>query len=112
MEARLGFVGAYTLIVLAAPFFLKKRGELKAQHVILCVVAMALMIDLWPLMAAFVPLPDPPVRLFSYAFVAYLWFGFIRVMAMAASKTGTRGAKYSDGSPEIPYAVASGGCRP
>jgi hypothetical protein len=36
-----GFVGAYTFIVLAAPAFLKKRGELKAKHIVLCVVAMA-----------------------------------------------------------------------
>src|ERR1700722_12712202 len=28
-----GFLGAYTLIVLSAPVFLKKRGELKAGHI-------------------------------------------------------------------------------
>jgi len=35
-----GFVGAYSCIVLAAPAFLKKRGELQPKHIVLCVVAM------------------------------------------------------------------------
>ncbi len=75
-----GFVGAYTLIVLAAPFFLKKRGELKAQHVILCVVAMVLM--LVPIVGSVWPVPSAPVNYFPYAFAAYLWFGILRVMGM------------------------------
>jgi amino acid transporter len=79
-----GFVGAYTLIVLAAPFFLKKRGELKAQHVILCVVAMALM--LIPIVGSVWPVPSAPVNYFPYAFVAYLWFGVLRVMGMRHQK--------------------------
>jgi len=79
-----GFVGAYTLIVLAAPFFLKKRGELKTQHVILCVVAMALM--LIPIVGSVWPIPSPPVNYFPYAFVAYLWFGILRVMGMRHQK--------------------------
>jgi amino acid transporter len=79
-----GFVGAYTLIVLAAPFFLKKRGELKAQHVLLCVVAMALM--LIPIVGSVWPVPSPPVNYFPYAFVAYLWFGILRVMGMRHQK--------------------------
>ncbi len=79
-----GFVGAYTLIVLAAPFFLKKRGELKAQHILLCVVAMALM--LIPIVGSVWPVPSPPVNYFPYAFVAYLWFGILRVMGMQHQK--------------------------
>ena len=79
-----GFVGAYTLIVLAAPFFLKKRGELKAQHVLLCVVAMALM--LVPIVGSVWPVPSPPVNYFPYAFAAYLWFGILRVMGMRHQK--------------------------
>jgi len=79
-----GFVGAYTLIVLAAPFFLKKRGELKAQHIILCVVAMALM--LVPIVGSVWPVPSAPVNYFPYAFAAYLWFGVLRVMGMRHQK--------------------------
>ncbi len=79
-----GFVGAYTLIVLAAPFFLKKRGELKAGHVVLCVVAMVLM--LIPIIGSVYPVQPPPVEYFSIAFLGYLWFGVLRVMGMRHQK--------------------------
>jgi amino acid transporter len=79
-----GFVGAYTLIVLAAPAFLKKRGEMKAGHVVLCVAAMALL--LIPIIGSVWPVPSPPVNYFPYAFVAYLWFGILRVMGMRHQK--------------------------
>lgn len=75
-----GFVGAYTFIVLAAPAFLKKRGELQAKHIVLCVVAMVLL--LIPIVGSVWPVPAPPVNYFPYAFVAYLWFGILRVMGM------------------------------
>ncbi len=75
-----GFVGAYTCIVLAAPAFLKKRGELEAKHIVLCVVAMALM--LVPIVGSVWPVPSAPLNYFPYAFVAYLWFGVLRVMGM------------------------------
>lgn len=75
-----GFVGAYTCIVLAAPAFLKKRGELAAKHIVLCVVAMLLM--LVPIIGSVWPVPSAPVNYFPYAFVAYLWFGILRVMGM------------------------------
>jgi amino acid transporter len=75
-----GFVGAYTFIVLAAPAFLKKRGELKAKHIVLCVVAMILL--LVPIVGSVWPVPSAPLNYFPYAFVAYLWFGILRVMGM------------------------------
>jgi hypothetical protein len=75
-----GFCGAYSLIVLAAPSFLKKRGELKAGHVVLCVVAMALM--LIPIVGSVYPFQPPPVEYFPIAFLGYLWFGVLRVMGM------------------------------
>ena len=61
-----GFVGAYTLIVLAAPFFLKKRGELKAGHIVLCVVAMVLM--LIPIVGSVYPVPSAAGQLFPVCF--------------------------------------------
>src|SRR5258706_1180687 len=79
-----GFLGAYFLISLAAPAFLKKRGELKAKDITLCVAAVALMII--PAVGMFVPLPDPPVRYFPYGFAAYLFFGYVRVMGMQHQK--------------------------
>ena len=79
-----GFLGAYFLVSLAAPAFLKKRGELKAKDIGMCVASVALMII--PTVGMFVPLPDPPVRYFPYVFGAYLFFGYARVMAMQHQK--------------------------
>jgi hypothetical protein len=79
-----GFVGAYTLIVLAAPMFLKKRGELKAGHIALCAAAMVLL--LIPIVGSVYPVPAAPVNYFPYAFAAYLWFGIVRVMGMRHQK--------------------------
>jgi len=79
-----GFLGAYFLVSLAAPAFLKKRGELKAKDVAMCAAAVLLMII--PTVGMFVPLPDPPVRYFPYVFAAYLFFGYARVMAMQHQK--------------------------
>ena len=79
-----GFLGAYFLVSLAAPAFLKKRGELKAKDVTMCAAALLLMII--PTVGMFIPLPDPPVRYFPYVFGGYLWFGLMRVMAMQHQK--------------------------
>lgn len=79
-----GFVGAYSLIVLAAPAFLKKRGELKAGHIVLCVAAMLLL--LIPIVGSVYPVPAAPVNYFPYAFAAYIWFGILRVMGMRHQK--------------------------
>ncbi len=79
-----GFVGAYSLIVLAAPAFLKKRGEMQAKHIVLCVVAMILM--LIPIIGSVWPIPSPPVNAFPYVFLGYLWFGLIQVMSMQHQK--------------------------
>jgi amino acid transporter len=79
-----GIMGAFTLIVLAAPAFLKKRGELKAGHIVLCVAAMLLL--LIPIIGSVYPFQDAPVLYFPIAFLAYLWFGVLRVMGMRHQK--------------------------
>jgi hypothetical protein len=79
-----GFLGAYFLISLAAPMFLKKRGELKAKDTALCVAALVLM--LIPAVGSVYPVPAAPVNAFPYVFGAYLFFGYIRVMAMQHQK--------------------------
>lgn len=75
-----GFLGAYFLISIAAPVFLKKRGELKTKDVGLCVAALVLM--LIPAVGSVYPVPAAPVNAFPYVFAAYLFFGYARVMAM------------------------------
>ena len=80
-----GFVGAYTLIVLAAPVFLKKRGELKARTLRLCVAAMVLM--LIPIVGQRLSRAGRRRSMyFPYVFGAYLWFGILRVMGMQHQK--------------------------
>ena len=79
-----GFLGAYFLITLAAPMFLKKRGELKVKDVVLCSAALLLM--LIPAVGSVYPVPAAPVNAFPYVFGAYLLFGYARVMAMQHQK--------------------------
>jgi amino acid transporter len=80
-----GFLGAYFLISIAAPVFLKRRGELKAKDTILCVAAILLM--LIPAVGSVYPVPAAPVNAFPYVFAAYLFFGYARVMAMQHQKS-------------------------
>jgi amino acid transporter len=79
-----GFLGAYVLITVAAPFFLKKRGELKAKDVAMCAVALVLM--LIPAVGSVYPLPPAPLNYFPYIFGAYLLIGGARVMRMRTQK--------------------------
>jgi hypothetical protein len=64
--------------------FLKKRGELKAMDTVLCVAALVLL--LIPAVGSVYPVPAAPVNAFPYVFVAYLLFGYVRVMAMQHQK--------------------------
>jgi len=79
-----GFVGAYFLVSLAAPFYLKKCGQLKATDLVLSVAALVLL--LIPIIGSVYPVPPAPVNYFPYAFGIYLFFGLLRVMAMQHQK--------------------------
>ena len=80
----MGFTGSYFLITLAAPAFLKKRGELKTRDIALCVSATVLL--LIPAAGLVYPVPPPPVNAFPYVFAAYLFIGYVRIMAMQHQK--------------------------
>jgi amino acid transporter len=80
----MGFTGAYVLITLAAHGFLKKRGELKAKHMVLTISTLVLL--LIPIVGLVYPVPAPPVNAFPYVFLGYLWFGLIQVMSMQHQK--------------------------
>jgi len=80
----MGFTGSYFLITLAAPAFLKKRGELRTRDIGLCVAATALL--LIPAAGLVYPVPPPPVNAFPYVFGAYLFIGYVRIMAMQHQK--------------------------
>ena len=75
-----GFVGAYTLVTLAAPFYLKKCGELKAKDIVWCVAALALLMI--PAIGSVYPVPPAPVNYFPYIFLAYLAVGVVRVVML------------------------------
>ena len=75
-----GFVGAYTLVTLAAPFYLKKCGELKAMDIVWCVAALGLLMI--PAIGSVYPVPPAPVNYFPYIFLAYLAVGVIRVVML------------------------------
>jgi amino acid transporter len=75
-----GFLGAYFLISLAAPFYLKKRGELRIKDVLFCVAALSLMII--PAVGSVYPVPPAPGNYFPYIFLGYLACGGIRVGIM------------------------------
>jgi amino acid transporter len=71
--AAFGFLTAYYLISIAAPFYLKKRGELKPGHVVLSVIAcVALAV---PTVGSFYPVPPFPVDIFPYIFLAWMAIG-------------------------------------
>jgi amino acid transporter len=72
-----GFLGAYFLITLAAPIFIKKRNELTRKDVAVCAAAIVLM--LIPAVGSVYPVPDPPVRYFPYIFLGYLLIGGGRI---------------------------------
>lgn len=78
-----GFLGAYFLITIAAPTFVKKRGELTGKDVAICVAAIVLM--LVPAVGSVYPVPDPPVRYFPYIFLGYLLLGGARVAYLKMS---------------------------
>lgn len=75
-----GFLGAYFLISLAAPFYLKKRKELRAKDIALCVAALVIMII--PAVGSVYPVPAAPVSYFPYVFLAYLFCGILRIGIM------------------------------
>ena len=71
--AAFGFLTAYWMISIAAPFYLKKRGELKMHHVVITVVAgVALAV---PTVGSFVPVPPFPIDIFPYIFLGWMVIG-------------------------------------
>jgi len=79
----MGFCAAYVLISLATPFYLKKIGEMKFHHVLVAIIAIALLAV--PIVGTVYPEPSFPMNYFSYIFVAYLLIG----VAVVGFRSGT-----------------------
>jgi amino acid transporter len=73
----MGFCGAYVLISLATPFYLKKIGELKFHHT--AVAAIALVLLTVPIVGTVYPVPAFPLNYFPYIFLAYIVAGVVLV---------------------------------
>jgi amino acid transporter len=76
-----GFLGAYFLISIAAPAYLKQWGRLSARDIALSVGSVVLL--LVPAVGSVYPVPSWPVNIFPYIFLAYLaiglgWFMLLR----------------------------------
>src|SRR4029077_6648420 len=71
----MGFCGAYVLISLAAPFYLKKMGVVRPYHWVLA--GMALLLLLVPIVGTVYPAPAYPLNYFAYIFGAYLLVGVL-----------------------------------
>jgi len=68
-----GFVAIYAFVALGAPVYLKKLGELKANHIVLAVGTLALLII--PAIGSVYPVPPAPTSYFPYVFLAYFLIG-------------------------------------
>jgi amino acid transporter len=73
--ATFGFLLSYMLVVIAAPFFLKKRNEMKISHIILSVVTFGIL--LIPFIGSVYPLPAFPFILFPFIFLAWVIFSIL-----------------------------------
>jgi len=78
--AAFGFLLAYFLISIAAPFYLNKLGELRARNVVVAVLAFLCL--LVPLVGSFYPAPAYPINLFPYIFLGYMLLGAARLYWM------------------------------
>jgi amino acid transporter len=74
-----GFIGAYTLICIAAPIYLYKIGELKAKDIVISIMALGLL--LIPAVGSVYPVPPAPLNYFPYVFAVYLAAGLFRAVA-------------------------------
>ena len=71
--AAFGFLLAYFLITIAAPAYLRRRGELRPRHLVIAVIACLCL--LVPTIGSFYPRPPFPIDVFPYIFAAYMVAG-------------------------------------
>ena len=102
----MGFCGAYVLISLATPFYLKKIGELKAHHVAVAVIALALLIV--PIVGTVYPVPSAPLNYFPYIFLAYVLAGVVLVSMRSRSHAEMAGIRKVLEETAIPTELAMG----
>jgi amino acid transporter len=92
--AAFGFLLAYFMISVAAPVFLRKRGELTRRNVVISVLAVLFL--LVPTVGSFYPVPPFPVRVFPYYFLAYMIVGAAWLWAASKRNPGVLRAIEAD----------------
>jgi hypothetical protein len=101
-----GFLGAYFLISLAAPAYLKRSGILRGRDIALSVASVILL--LLPAVGSVYPVPSWPVNIFPYIFIGYLLIGMVWYM-MLRQRSGfteqVRETVYVDHAPSAGPAV-------
>jgi amino acid transporter len=82
-----GFLIAYVLISVAAPFYLRRIGQLTVTSAVCAIVSVAFMAP--PLIAGVYPTPAAPADKFPYYFLAYLGAGGLWYLVVRARGSST-----------------------
>jgi amino acid transporter len=102
--AATGFLFSYFMISLAAPFYLKKLGELKASNVAMATGACVLL--LVPTVGLFYPLPAFPVDIFPALFAGFMLVGGVRLFILTRSVSGVLATIEADMEAELGFSAA------
>jgi amino acid transporter len=92
--AAFGFLFAYFMITVAAPFYLRKIDELRTRHVAIAIAAVACLMV--PTVGSFYPAPAWPVNLFPYLFLTFMLLGGARLYQMSRAQPGSLAAIQRD----------------
>lgn len=82
--AAFGFLLVYFMISVAAPVYLRHRGDLRPKHVAVLVAALVCL--LVPTIGSFYPVPPAPVRYFPYYFLLYVGVGLAWLIIVSRRK--------------------------
>jgi amino acid transporter len=84
--ATFGFLLSYVLVAVAAPIYLRGRGELGIKGA--ATSAIALLLLAVPIVGSVYPVPDAPYNYLPYVFLLLLAAGAVRVFRLGAILTG------------------------
>ena len=102
IAATLGQIGRASWVVIAylisttvaAPVYLKRLSQMRPIDLVMCVASLVLLMI--PAVGSVVPIPDPPVNYFPYAYLVYLSVGIAWVLAFRARKPAAIGQIHQD----------------
>jgi len=84
--AAFGFLTAYFMIAIAAPVYLKRRGELRTRNIVIAVTGFVCL--LVPLIGSFYPAPPWPVWTYPYIFAGYMVLGGAWLFVQSCRRVG------------------------